>query len=93
MFALRSGRGSRVALPHRMNISLVFADGSETFAPASVSATRPNLTRALAFIGRRHGGGGTRLLAALERALAVPRQPGASRTVVLLTDGRISPSA
>ena len=43
---------------------VVFADGSETFSPASVPATRPNLARALQFIGRKNGGGGTRLLAA-----------------------------
>ncbi len=68
---------------------VVFADGSETFAPASVAATRANLTRALEFVGRKDGGGGTRLLAALESALAIPRQPAVSRTVVLLTDGYI----
>jgi len=68
---------------------VVFADGSEQFAPASVPATRPNLTRALQFIGRKNGGGGTRLLDALERAVAIPRQPAISRSVVLLTDGYI----
>ncbi|HEY5616450.1 MAG TPA: VIT domain-containing protein [Vicinamibacterales bacterium] len=68
---------------------VVFADGSETFSPVSVSATRPNLARALQFIGRKNGGGGTRLLAALERAVAVPRQGAASRSIVLVTDGYI----
>ena len=68
---------------------VVFADGSDTFSPASVPATRPNLTRALQFIGRKNGGGGTRLLAALERAVAIPRQPGVSRSIVLVTDGYI----
>jgi Ca-activated chloride channel family protein len=43
---------------------VVFADGSDTFSRVSVPATRSNLTRALQFIGRRNGGGGTRLLAA-----------------------------
>jgi Ca-activated chloride channel family protein len=68
---------------------VVFADGSETLAPVSLSATRPNLTRALQFIGRKNGGGGTRLRAALERAVAIPRQSEVSRTIVLLTDGYI----
>jgi Ca-activated chloride channel homolog len=72
---------------------VVFADGSETFAPTSVAATRRNLTSALAFIGRKDGGGGTRLLAALKDALALPRQPAISRTVVLLTDGYIDAEA
>ena len=68
---------------------VVFADGSETFAPSSVPATRANLTRALRFVGRKDGAGGTRLLAALEGAVGLPRQPNVSRTIVLLTDGYI----
>jgi Ca-activated chloride channel family protein len=68
---------------------VLFADGSDTFAPVSVPATRPNLARALQFIGRRSGGGGTRLLSALERAVSVPRQGEASRSIVLVTDGYI----
>ena len=68
---------------------VVFADGSETFSPASVAATRPNLTRALQFIRQKNGGGGTRLLAALQRAVAVPRHRETSRSIVLVTDGYI----
>ena len=52
-------------------------------------ATRPNLSRALQFIGRKNGGGGTRLLAALQRAVALPRQSGVARSIVLVTDGYI----
>ena len=37
---------------------VVFADGSETFSRVSVPATRPNLTRALQFIGQKKGGAG-----------------------------------
>jgi len=72
---------------------VVFADGNETFAPASVPATSANLSRALQFIGRKNGGGGTRLLEALKQAGSVPRQPGVSRSIVLLTDGFISAEA
>jgi Ca-activated chloride channel family protein len=68
---------------------VVFADGSNTFSRVSVPATRANLTRALRFIGQRNGGGGTRLLAALERAVALPRQSNVSRSIVLVTDGYI----
>jgi Ca-activated chloride channel family protein len=68
---------------------VVFADGSETFAQTSVPATPGNLARALRFIGQKDGGGGTRLLAALQRAVAIERQPGVSRSVVLVTDGYI----
>jgi Ca-activated chloride channel family protein len=68
---------------------VVFADGSETLSPASLPATRPNLARGLQFVGQRHGGGGTRLLAALERAVAIQRQSSVSRSIVLVTDGYI----
>lgn len=76
----------------RFNI-VVFADGSATFSPVSVPATRPNLTRALQFVGQKKGGGGTRLLAALEQAVAIPRQAETSRSIVLVTDGYIEAEA
>jgi Ca-activated chloride channel homolog len=72
---------------------VVFADGSETFAPASVPATAENLGRALQFIGRKDGGGGTRLQAALERAMSLPRRPAVARSIVLVTDGYIEAEA
>ena len=68
---------------------VLFADGADRFSPTSVPATRANLTRAMQFIGRRNGGGGTRLRAALEDAVAIHRQPEMSRSVVLVTDGYI----
>ena len=72
---------------------VVFADGTDTFSPASVPATRANLSQALQFIGRKDGSGGTRLLGALQRAVALPRQPEVSRSIVLLTDGYIDAEA
>jgi len=72
---------------------VVFADGSETFSRVSVPATHSNLMRALQFIGGKNGGGGTQLLAALQRAVAIPRQPTVSRSIVLLTDGYIEAEA
>jgi Ca-activated chloride channel family protein len=68
---------------------VVFADGFQTFSPVSVPATSPNLTRALQFIGRKNGGGGTRLLAGLQQAVGLTRQPSVSRSIVLVTDGYI----
>jgi Ca-activated chloride channel homolog len=68
---------------------IVFADGSETFSRSSVPATAANVARGLQFIGQKNGGGGTRLLAALQRAVDVPRQQGTSRSIVLVTDGYI----
>jgi Ca-activated chloride channel homolog len=72
----------------RFNVVL-FADGAALFSPTSVAATQTNLERALRFVGRRDVGGGTELLAALQRAVAIPRQSGVSRSVVLVTDGYI----
>jgi Ca-activated chloride channel family protein len=72
---------------------VVFADGSQTFSTASVPATRANLARALEFIGRKNGGGGTELLSALRRAVNLPRHAGTSRSVVLVTDGFIEAEA
>jgi Ca-activated chloride channel family protein len=71
----------------------VFESGFEVFAPVSVPATTANLQRALQFIGAKNGGGGTRLLNGLQRAVALPREPGLSRSVVLLTDGYIDAEA
>ena len=63
------------------------------FSPASVPATRANLTRALQFIGEQGRRRWHRLLAGLQRAVALPRQPTVSRSIVLLTDGYIDAEA
>jgi Ca-activated chloride channel family protein len=72
---------------------LVFESGFEIFSPASVPATSANLRRAQQFIGAKQGGGGTRLLNGLQRAVQLPREPGLSRSIVLLTDGYIDAEA
>jgi Ca-activated chloride channel family protein len=68
---------------------VLFASGSATMAPASLPATSDNLSRALAFIGPRNGGGGTELLSAMTTAFDIPRRPDVSRSIVLITDGYI----
>ncbi|HKB11812.1 MAG TPA: VIT domain-containing protein, partial [Vicinamibacterales bacterium] len=37
---------------------VVFADGTATYSQSSVAATRPNIERALQFVGAKSGGGG-----------------------------------
>jgi Ca-activated chloride channel homolog len=59
----------------------------------SVQATRANVARALQFVGRQNGSGGTELRAALERAVGLPRQGDVARSVVLVTDGYIEAEA
>ena len=76
----------------RFNV-LLFAGGSKVMAQQSLPATQGNIQRAIATIERERGGGGTRLLPALKRALALPKSEGYSRTVVIATDGYVSVEA
>lgn len=67
-----------------------FAGGSKMFAQQSVPATPANLQQAARFISDSTGGGGTELLKAINRALALERKEGVSRSLVIVTDGYIS---
>ena len=72
---------------------VMFESTSRSLAERSVPATRHNLQVAQCFIDSQGGGGGTELLPALKHALALPRVAGASRTVVLATDGFVDVEA
>ncbi len=69
---------------------ILFSGGSKLMAPASVRATSDNIEQALRLIDQEQGGGGTELLAGLQRALALPRDEVCSRTVLIITDGYIA---
>ena len=69
---------------------LLFAGGSSVLSAQSLPATAENIHQALNFIDRQRGGGGTELLPALKRALALPRSETYSRTVVIATDGYVT---
>ncbi len=73
----------------RFNV-LLFAGGSSLMAQQSLPATSGNIQRALSLIERQRGGGGTELLPALKRALALPGTEGFSRSVVIATDGYVT---
>lgn len=73
----------------KFNVEL-FSGASSLFSPASLPPTPNNVARALEYIARERGGGGTELQAALTTALAVPRVENFSRTVVVVTDGYIA---
>ena len=69
---------------------LLFAGGAELYSPQSVDANAGNLSTALNFIDKQRGGGGTELLPALNKALALPQDENMSRTFVIATDGYVA---
>ncbi|NIQ39785.1 MAG: AgmX/PglI C-terminal domain-containing protein [Proteobacteria bacterium] len=72
----------------RFNV-LLFAGSSSVMSTQSLPATPQNIRNAINVIDRQRGGGGTQLLPALKRALALPKNEGYSRTVVIATDGYV----
>ena len=72
-----------------MNV-LLFESGSLVLSESgSLPATEANKEKAVAFIKNRSGGGGTEIMSAFKRALALPRTPNTSRIVVVATDGYV----
>jgi Ca-activated chloride channel homolog len=69
---------------------LLFSGGSTLLSEKSLPVNDSNITRAIDVIEHQQGGGGTELLPALGRALALPRSEGFSRTVVIVTDGYVA---
>ena len=69
---------------------LSFASGSGVLSETPLPATPENLDLAKSFIDRQHGGGGTELEAALQRALSLPGGDDRSRSILLVTDGYVS---
>lgn len=72
----------------RFNVML-FSGGSTLMSEQSLPATAENIHRAITVIDQQQGGGGTELLPALKRALALPKPEGYSRSVVIATDGYV----
>jgi len=73
---------------------LLFAGASTVLSESgSLPATDENKKRALEFIMAQPGGGGTEIVPAFQRALALPRTKGASRIVVAATDGYVAAEA
>ncbi|MCP4396284.1 MAG: VWA domain-containing protein [bacterium] len=69
---------------------LLFAGSSNVMSEESVPANRSNIDRAIGLIENKQGGGGTELLPALKRALALPKDEGTARTIVIATDGLVN---
>ncbi len=69
---------------------LLFAGSSEALFTSSMSATPENIKKAVFLVDRQQGGGGTELLPALKRALAMKGPDDMSCTFVAITDGYVS---
>lgn len=68
---------------------ILFAGASNLMSPQSVPANQANITKAIQFIDKEEGGGGTELLSALQKALILPTSEDVSRSFVILTDGYV----
>ncbi|MBA7525857.1 hypothetical protein ES705_18015 [subsurface metagenome] len=73
----------------RFNV-LLFAGGSRIFSEHSLPATKANISNAINLIDNQRGGGGTELLPALKRALALKGTEDYSRSFVIVTDGYVT---
>lgn len=69
---------------------ILFAGAANVLAPQSLPADPSNIQSALHHIDRQQGGGGTELYQAVQKGLALPRDEGRSRTMVVITDGYIA---
>ncbi|MFA5971879.1 MAG: TonB family protein [Lentimicrobiaceae bacterium] len=73
----------------RFNV-LLFAGASNLLSETAVEANNANIEKAIRFIDREQGGGGTELLPALKRALSLKGTEGYARSFVIATDGYVS---
>lgn len=69
---------------------VLFEASASAMSPESVPANADNIQKAIDVIERQRGGGGTRLLSAMETAFALPQDENTSRNLILVTDGYIS---
>ncbi len=72
---------------------LLFAGANELLSLRSLSANKGNIDKAIKFLEQARGNGGTRLLNALDQALALPNDRDRSRSLVLISDGYIDAEA
>jgi Ca-activated chloride channel family protein len=73
----------------RFNV-LLFAGSSSVLFERSLPASTENINKAISHIDNQRGGGGTELLPALKKALALEGTENYSRTFVIATDGYVS---
>jgi Ca-activated chloride channel family protein len=69
---------------------VLFAGDSTALSANSLSANEENISSAIRLLDHQRGSGGTELLAAVTRAMNLPRNRDVSRSIVLVTDGYVS---
>jgi Ca-activated chloride channel family protein len=74
---------------------VLFAGAADTLWPkGSMPATADNIARALAYVDRHDGSGGTELMGGLTASYGVPQKAqGVARSVVVITDGYVGVEA
>lgn len=72
----------------RFNVVL-FAGVSNILSDTSLPVNETNIQKAVSLIDKQQGGGGTELLPALQKALALKGTEGYARTFVIATDGYV----
>ncbi|MEP7074234.1 MAG: VIT domain-containing protein [Acidobacteriota bacterium] len=68
---------------------ILFSGDSTALSKEPLQANKENVDRAVQLLTQQRGAGGTELLPAMKEAMSTPRQPGMSRSIVLVTDGYI----
>ncbi len=66
-----------------------FAGGSQILSETPLKATKKNKKKAIDMLTGQKGGGGTRILNAFKKALALKKKPGLSRIIITATDGYV----
>ncbi|MFH1368122.1 MAG: VIT domain-containing protein [Elusimicrobiota bacterium] len=69
---------------------MFFSGGSNALSNTPLSATYSNKQKALQMLNSMQGGGGTAILDALQKAMALEKKEGMSRIIVAATDGYVS---
>jgi len=69
---------------------LFFSGGSKVLSDEPLPATFENKLKAISMLEAQRGGGGTRILSALRRALSLKKKEGLSRIIVIATDGYVA---
>jgi Ca-activated chloride channel family protein len=70
-----------------------FAGDNEVFSKDALPNDRASIERAIGWLNRAQGGGGTEMLAAMRAAFARPKDENRLRLVVFLTDGEVGNDA